>query len=112
MSDQYQAIYDAVRSKFNGGGNIEDAVRDAMREFGIGYQIERVAYAYQVAAVAQERPSVLYRPKIYIDGKQWRVLYGDNLQDGIAGYGDSPQKAMEDFDENFSKSLSQKELDK
>jgi len=112
MSDQYQAIYDAVRSKFNGGGNIEDAVRDAMREFGISYQIERVAYAYQVAAVAQEAPSVLYKPKIYIDGSQWCVLYGDDIQNGIAGFGDSPQKAMHDFDDNFSKSLPQKEFSK
>ena len=105
MSDQYQAIYDAVRSKFNGGGNIEEAVKDSMREFGIGYQFEKIAYAYQVAAVAQENPSVLYRPKIYIDGDKWCALYGDDIQDGVAGFGDSPQKAMEDFDRNFNKSL-------
>jgi hypothetical protein len=25
------------------------------------------------------------RPRIFIDGNQWCVLYGENLQDGVAG---------------------------
>ncbi len=35
MSDTYQAIYDAVRSRIS-GGNISDAVESAMRDAGIG----------------------------------------------------------------------------
>ena len=54
------------------------------------------------------RPSVMMRPKISIDGNQWCVLYGDNLQDGVAGFGDSPAKAMQDFDKNWTKELAQK----
>lgn len=37
---------------------------------------------------------VLLRPKIFIDGNQWCVLYGENLQDGIAGFGKTPQRAV------------------
>ena len=44
------------------------------------------------------RPSVLFKPKIYKDGNQWCTLYGENLQDGVAGFGDSPNEAMLDFD--------------
>ena len=45
------------------------------------------------------------RPKISIDGNQWCVLYGDNLQDGVAGFGNSPAEAMNDFDKNWRQVL-------
>ena len=32
------------------------------------------------------------------DGNQWSVLYGNNIQEGISGYGDTPELAMIDFD--------------
>lgn len=60
---------------------------------------------WQCAAGEYERPSVLFRPKLSIDGDQWCALYGDNLQDGVAGFGDSPAKAMYDFDRAWQKSL-------
>lgn len=50
-------------------------------------------------------PSVLYRPKLSIDGNKWCALYGDNLQDGVCGFGDSPQAAMIDFNANFKEPL-------
>lgn len=46
-------------------------------------------------------PSVQYRPRIYIDGNKWCALYGDNLQDGVCGFGDSPAEAMQDFDKEW-----------
>ena len=39
----------------------------------------------------------LLKPRIFRDGNQWCVLYGDNLQDGIAGFGDSPRLAVYAF---------------
>ena len=51
------------------------------------------------------RPSVLYRPRLFIDGNQWCALYGENLQDGVAGFGDSPALAMLDWERNWSKRL-------
>lgn len=44
------------------------------------------------------RPSVLFRPEISLDGNQWCALLGDNLQIGVAGFGDSPEEAMRNFD--------------
>lgn len=62
---------------------------------------ERGAYemAYRL------RPSVLFRPSLSIDGNQWCALYGTNLQDGVAGFGDTPEAAMKDFDAQWRKAL-------
>jgi hypothetical protein len=45
----------------------------------------------------------LLKPKIYMDGNQWCVLYGENLQDGICGFGDTPKKAVMDFNGAWDK---------
>jgi hypothetical protein len=42
-------------------------------------------------------PFILYRPKLYRDGDQWCALYGENLQEGIAGFGKSPDAAVRAF---------------
>ena len=62
------------------------------------------------ADAAQEvmRPSAIYRPRVSIDGDKWCALYGDNLQDGVAGFGDSPAEAMADFDDRWRATLPQK----
>jgi hypothetical protein len=44
------------------------------------------------------RPAVVFKPRIFMDGDQWCALYGDDLQNGVAGFGDSPDKAMRAFD--------------
>lgn len=44
------------------------------------------------------RWSFMLKPKLSIDGDQWCALYGDNLQDGVAGFGDSPDAAYSAFD--------------
>jgi hypothetical protein len=52
-----------------------------------------------------ERPSVMMKPRIFIDGNQWCMLYGENLQDGVAGFGDSPRMAAYDFDKAWYAAL-------
>lgn len=44
----------------------------------------------------------MLKPKVSIDGNQWCVLYGENLQDGIAGFGDTLYLAILDFNKSFS----------
>lgn len=44
------------------------------------------------------RPSVLFRPKVFPDGDYWCALYGENLQDGVAGFGPTPELACREFD--------------
>lgn len=41
---------------------------------------------------------VMLKPKLFKDGDKWCVLLGDDLQSGIAGFGDSPYKAILDWD--------------
>ena len=61
---------------------------------------------------AKGTPAAVYRPKIYIDGDAWCALYGENLQDGVAGFGSSPEKAMLAFNEAWIKDLSQRATEK
>lgn len=56
-------------------------------------------------ACAINTPSNLYRPRLSIDGNQWCALLGDNLQDGVAGFGNSPAAAYSDFDRAWATSL-------
>ena len=64
----------------------------------IAHWAEQAGQAAIQAAGQHERPSVLYKPRIFVDGNQWCALYGDDLQDGVAGFGDSPEDAMWNFD--------------
>lgn len=102
--ETYQAIYDAVRSKIQ-GGSVTDAIEQAFRDSGLSHYTQQASSRFieEISDVASEhtRPSVLMRPKIYIDGDEWCALYGENLQDGVAGFGISPQKAMSDFDREW-----------
>lgn len=49
---------------------------------------------------------VKMRPRLYIDGNQWCALYGENLMEGVAGFGDSPAAACYAFDREFCMKLS------
>jgi len=56
------------------------------------------AHAAELVELERKRPFMLLKPKIYPDGNQWCALYGDNLQEGVAGFGDTPELAARDFD--------------
>lgn len=57
------------------------------------------------AACELRRPFMQLHPRIFIDGDQWCALYGDNLQDGVAGFGKSPELAAWDFDRAWATKL-------
>lgn len=46
---------------------------------------------------------------IGVDGDQWFVLYGENPQDGVVGWGDSPEEASRAFDVAWNEGLSSDE---
>jgi hypothetical protein len=99
MSDTYQAVYDAVRSRIsNPGDAIERAAREA---FDISFQVAQIKEAITSAAYAYERPSAIYRPKISLDGNMYCALYGEDLMSGCAGFGETMDAAMWDFDKNW-----------
>jgi len=70
-----------------------------------GQAVSEAAYCYM-------DPSVMYRPSIFIDGNQWCALYGENLQDGVAGFGDSPSKAMTNFNKNWARALGEDNVER
>ena len=43
-------------------------------------------------------PSVLYRPRIFVDGTAWCCLYGENIQEGVCAFGNTPAEAVYNFD--------------
>ena len=67
-----------------------------------------VQESWQQAAYEQMRPSVLFKPKLSRDGDQWCALLGDDLQSGVAGFGDSPAEAMLDFDKSWNAKIGAK----
>jgi hypothetical protein len=103
MSDSYQAIFDAVRSRIS-GGNIGDVVRDAaFNAFDISHMKVMLQQEFSIAAYEMQRPSVLYRPSVVPDGSKWCALYGAGLVSGVCGFGNTPAEAMADFDQNWLK---------
>jgi len=66
-----------------------------------GGVVENINFALSYSSL----PSVLYRPTLSRDGNQWCALYGENIQEGVCGFGDSPELAMQDFDRAWRKPL-------
>lgn len=56
---------------------------------------------YEDIACAYTRPSKVFSPKIYPDGDMWCCLLGDNIQEGVVGFGKTPELACKNFDHNF-----------
>ncbi len=97
MSDSYQAIYDAVRSRIS-NGNVGDVVGEAARNaFDISHRVEMVSNEFMTAAYEMSRPSTIYRPEVSLDGDMWLAIYGD-LPTGVVGAGRTPAEAMLEFD--------------
>lgn len=61
---------------------------------------------HNAAIEAEEMNLVsLLRPRVFIDGDKWCVLYGGDLMNGVAGFGDSPILAVYDFNKAWRKEL-------
>ncbi len=105
MSDSYQAIYDAVRSRISNGDIGATLSEVARQSFDISTYVYRAACDFQTITYEMQRPAVLFRPSVYIDGNKWCALYGEDLQAGVAGFGDSPALAMEAFDKAWHERL-------
>lgn len=103
MSDSYQAIYDAVRSRIS-GGNVGEIVADACRNaFDISHRMDIITQDFCIAAGEMGRPAVVFKPKIFPDGNMWCALLGDDLATGVAGFGKTPAEAATNFDTAFYK---------
>ena len=80
--------------------SIEDIFRNEL-----GGIVHKVDIALEGLCYDLTRPHVLYKPKLYPDGNQWCALLGDNIMEGVVGFGSSPEKAMSAFDSAFFKDM-------
>jgi hypothetical protein len=99
MSDNYQAVYDAVRSRFNGCDTsqaVESAISNAFSNMYVIPEVVRGCISE--VAIEMMRPFFLLKPKMFPDGNMWCALYGENLQEGVAAFGETPAKASVQFD--------------
>lgn len=102
MSDSYQAVYDAVRSRIS-PCDVSNVLAEAARQaFDISFAREIVQQEMCFAAGQMARPSVIYRPTISLDGNCYCALYGEDLMSGCAGFGETMADAMADFDKNWA----------
>lgn len=97
MSDNYQAVYDAVRSKIS-GCDAGDAIQSAIRDMNLSFYADQCREIFRQVMSEYERPSTIYKPRLFIDGNEWCALLGENIQDGVAGFGKSPSESMYAFD--------------
>lgn len=101
--DSYQAVYDATRSKISSCDTYDAVSRAASQAFDTGNTWPIIAQEFCIAAGEMARPSAVYRPALMLDGTKWCALYGENLMDGVAGFGDTPEEAMRAFDQAWLK---------
>lgn len=67
-------------------------------------RIQEVRLAAAIEAQEFNLVAVL-KPRIFIDGDRWCVLHGENLQDGVAGFGDCPLDAIYHFNKEWWRTL-------
>lgn len=88
MSESYNAIFAAAQEAFD-----------------ISLAKSLATQAISNIEYDLHRPSVLYRPKLMLEGNQWMALYGDDFRTGFAAFGDSPALAMEAFDKAWHEKI-------
>lgn len=74
-----------------------------MSDVDIANAAWRVGQAAEI--LAQEMSSYhatwfsVLKPRLFKDGNAWCALYGENLQEGISGFGPTPAKALWAFEQ-------------
>ena len=66
---------------------------NAVHEIG-----RQAGFAFENISWALTKPHVIYKVTPVPEGTSWMCLLGDNLQEGIAGFGDTPAEAAAAFD--------------
>ncbi len=98
---EYQAVYDAVRSRIP-SVDIGEIVRQvAWSHFDVSIARDQLVKAAHIAIddvrTAMTAPSVVYKPKLYRDpggiSSRWSACYSGS----VYGYGATPEEAMASF---------------
>ena len=75
----------------------------------VAHEARLAGAGIQEAASYYTLPHITMRPRVFPDGDQWCALYGDNLQDGVCGFGASPYAACADFDKAWFAAIAARE---
>jgi hypothetical protein len=70
-------------------------------QLNIAHAYYEMRQAFQETQYALQAPHALMRPRVFPDGDRWCALFGENLQEGVAGFGKTPEHACADFDHNW-----------
>lgn len=101
--ETYQPIYDATRSRI-GQCDPDEVIRQALaQQLDFSWAAARIEEQMHITEGERQRPSVLFKPTISLDGNMYCALYGEDLMAGIAGFGETMDAAMRDFDQNWLK---------
>lgn len=68
--------------------------------------------AIDILIGAYNRPSAIFRPTLTVDGNMYCALYGEDLMQGCAGFGETAEAAMADFDKNWLTQKARRPFDK
>ena len=100
MSDD---IVERLRQQATIGAKKFRDFADIPLEWKAADEIERLRARVEV--LEQFRPSSRLRLEPYLDGDKWCVLHGLNIQEGVCGFGDTPEEARDAFDAAWPKAL-------
>jgi len=102
--DAYQAIYDATSSKIR-NGDVGSAIENAISQMGLGHYVQMAMSSVAESVAEHGRPCAVFKPTLTLDGNKWFALFGENIQEGVCGYGDSPAEAMYEFDKSWNQKV-------
>ena len=99
--ETYQPIFDAVRLALR-NTDVGEAVENVLRAEGLGEKVARACDNITYEFAHYGRPSTYMRPKVFADGNMFCCLLGENIQEGVCGFGDTPDKACYAFDKEWT----------
>ena len=88
---------------------INDDLESQQRQFH-----EELQHREKMIGLQKEEDYLLFsmlKPKFYIDGNQWCVLLGEDIQNGVCGFGKTLDDAIIDFNRAFHKQPENKQKD-
>ena len=65
--------------------------------------IKETAQFTRDSVIPKQKPLEL---SLELDGNQWSVLAGSNIQEGVCGFGDTPEEAITEFAKEWLKTRS------
>lgn len=59
---------------------------------------QAMLHQFELTQFVLRQPHAYMHPKIFKDGDKWCALYGTDIMEGVAAFGDTPEKAAQGWD--------------